>query len=81
MSTERTRAGCNYFSDFATSASLLVARCHDRRPGPIPKSHRTIPLLALNGLRLSEALGADIEALGLERGHRTLTVLRKVARS
>jgi integrase/recombinase XerD len=28
-------------------------------------------------LRISEALGADIEALGIERGHRTLTVLRK----
>jgi integrase len=34
-------------------------------------------LLALNGLRVSEATGADIEALGLERGHRTLTILRK----
>ena len=34
-------------------------------------------LLAINGLRVSEALGADIEALGIERGHRTLTVLRK----
>ena len=34
-------------------------------------------LLALNGLRVSEAIGANIEALGLERGHRTLTVLRK----
>jgi integrase/recombinase XerD len=33
--------------------------------------------LAINGLRVSEALGAHIEALGLERGHRTLTVLRK----
>jgi integrase len=31
----------------------------------------------LNGLRVSEAVGANIEALGLERGHRTLTVLRK----
>lgn len=39
--------------------------------------HALISLLALNGLRISEALGADIEALGLERGHRTLTVLRK----
>ena len=39
--------------------------------------HALISLLALNGLRVSEALGADIEALGLERGHRTLTVLRK----
>ncbi len=28
-------------------------------------------------MRVSEAAGADIEALGLERGHRTLTILRK----
>ena len=34
-------------------------------------------LLALNGLRVSEAIGANIEGLGLERGHRTLTVVRK----
>jgi len=33
--------------------------------------------LALNGLLVSEALGADIEALSLERGHCTMTVLRK----
>jgi integrase/recombinase XerD len=31
----------------------------------------------LSGLRVSEAIGANIEALGLELGHRTLTVLRK----
>ena len=36
-----------------------------------------ISLLALNGLRVSEATGADIEQLGLERGHRTLTITRK----
>jgi integrase/recombinase XerD len=34
-------------------------------------------LLALTGLRVSEATGANIEALGTERGHRTLTVTRK----
>jgi integrase/recombinase XerD len=39
--------------------------------------HALISLLTLNGLRISEALGANIEALGSERGHRTLTVLRK----
>jgi site-specific recombinase XerD len=39
--------------------------------------HALVSLLALNGLRVSEALGADIEALGLERGHRTLTIVRK----
>jgi hypothetical protein len=33
--------------------------------------------VALNGLRISEALGADITAMGIECGHRTLTVLRK----
>jgi site-specific recombinase XerD len=31
----------------------------------------------LNGLRVSEATGASIEALGTERGHRTLTITRK----
>jgi integrase len=36
-----------------------------------------VSLLALNGLRVAEALGADIDAPGLERGHRTLTVTRK----
>jgi integrase len=41
------------------------------------RDHALVSLLALNGLRVSEALGADINALGLERGHRTLTVTRK----
>ena len=31
--------------------------------------HALISLLALNGLRVPEATGADIEHLGLERGH------------
>jgi site-specific recombinase XerD len=44
--------------------------------GP-PDEHALISLLALNGLRVSEAIGADIEALGIERGHRTLVVTRK----
>lgn len=42
-----------------------------------PQDYAPASLLALNGLRISEALGADIEALGLERGHRTLVVHRK----
>ena len=44
--------------------------------GP-PAEHALLSLLALNGLRVSEATGADIEHLGLERGHRTLTITRK----
>src|SRR5215472_3045395 len=44
--------------------------------GP-PSEHALISLLALNGLRVSEATGADIKHLGLDRGHRTLTITRK----
>ena len=43
----------------------------------IPAEHALISLLALNGLRVSEATSADIEALGTERGHRTLAITRK----
>ena len=39
--------------------------------------HALASLLGLNGLRISEALGANIEDLSLERGHRTLLVHRK----
>jgi integrase/recombinase XerD len=52
--------------------ALLVAA----ELGPAAE-HALISLLALNGLRVSEATGADIEALGLHRGHRTLAIVRK----
>ena len=39
--------------------------------------HALISLLALNGLRISEALGVNVEDLAVERGHRTLRVVRK----
>ncbi len=52
--------------------ALLVAAGLGQQP-----EHALISLLALNGLRVSEATGADIEHLGLERGHRTLTITRK----
>jgi integrase/recombinase XerD len=41
------------------------------------RDHALVSLLALNGLRVSEATGADIERLAVERGHRTLTICRK----
>ncbi len=44
--------------------------------GP-PAEHALVSLLALNGLRVSEGTGADIQALGIERGHRTLVATRK----
>jgi len=52
--------------------SLLVAA----GLGP-PAEHALISLLTLNGLRLSEATGAGIENLGLEREHRTLIITRQ----
>ena len=42
-----------------------------------PRDHALASLLALNGLRISEALGADIDDLDFERGHRTLKILGK----
>jgi integrase/recombinase XerD len=35
-----------------------------------PGEHALVSLLALNGLRVSESTGANIENLGVERGHR-----------
>ena len=41
------------------------------------RDHALAALLAMNGLRVSEACNANIEDLASGRGHRTLTVLRK----
>jgi site-specific recombinase XerD len=45
-----------------------------------PRDAALAHLLALNGLRVSEALGADVSDLGHERGHRTLALTRKGGR-
>ena len=42
-----------------------------------PRDHALISLLAMNGLRISETLGADIDDLDVDRGHRTLRVVLK----
>ena len=52
-------------------ALLVQAGLGDLRDGAL------ITLLALNGLRISEALNADIDDLSSERGHRTLAIVRK----
>jgi integrase len=39
--------------------------------------HALISLLALNGLRVPEATGTNIEVPGLERGHQTLAIAGK----
>jgi len=76
-SIEAEIAGGTLLPAFAETAerhggALLVAA----GLGP-PAGHALISLLALNGLRVSEATGADLEHPGLERGHRTLTITRK----
>jgi integrase/recombinase XerD len=53
-----------------------------RRPaGPAglgsARDHALVSLLAMNGLRISEALGADIDDLDFDRGHRSLRIVRK----
>jgi hypothetical protein len=52
-------------------------RSDARLPGCTPVAgqgpHERHTLRALDGLRISEALSADIDALGLERGHGTLS--------
>ena len=42
-----------------------------------PRSLTVVLLLGLNGLRISEALGADVTDLDTERGHRVLRITRK----
>jgi site-specific recombinase XerD len=41
------------------------------------RDHALACLLALNGLRVSEALNTDVDDVGLERGHHTLRITRK----
>jgi integrase/recombinase XerD len=45
--------------------------------GHSPRLGALIGLLVLNGLRISEALGADVRDYGHDRGHRVLRVVRK----
>jgi integrase len=61
-------------------ASSGKVRRHRLNPGGNREANhalRRIVITRLNGLRVSEATGADIEQLGLERGHRTLVITRK----
>jgi site-specific recombinase XerD len=53
-------------------AALIGAAQEDN-----PRSFALVLLLGFNGFRISEALGADVEDLATERGHRVLRVTRK----
>ena len=53
------------------AALLEGARRHS------PRAHVLIGLLALNGMRVSEAVGITVDDLGVERGHRVVRIRRK----
>jgi len=53
-------------------AALISAASEDSS-----RSLALVLLLGLNGLRVSEALGSDVEDLSTERGHRILRIKRK----
>ena len=60
----------NELSAFLVEAGLSNAR-----------DHALACLLGLNGLRVSEAAGADIGDMGSERGHHALRIIRKGGKS
>jgi integrase/recombinase XerD len=54
---------------------VILAACSPRR---FDRDHAALAvLLGLNGLRVSEACGTNIEDLAVQRGHRTLHILGK----
>jgi hypothetical protein len=59
-----------------SALAVELARRADAGRPPVVVEIRRVGL-AVNGLRISEALKAVIDKLSFERGHRTLTVLRK----
>jgi integrase/recombinase XerD len=71
IDTESTTLGLDRMEFGAFLAQAAAA-------GPI--DHALACLLGLLGLRVSEACGIDVEHLGTERGHRTVTVVGKGAK-
>lgn len=68
VDSESTRQGLTRV-ELAQLLAIAVAR------GPV--AHALVCLLGLNGLRVSEACGAQVADLGVAGEHRTITVLRK----
>ncbi|MGH3276882.1 MAG: tyrosine-type recombinase/integrase, partial [Streptosporangiaceae bacterium] len=58
--------------------ALALLAAGDQAPGPQrARTSALIAVLLLTGARISEITGADVEDLGVDRGHRVLWVTRK----
>lgn len=64
----------------AAEARALLASAAADRHGPARRSHALISLLLATGLRIGEAIRADVADLGFDRGHQILRVVRKGGR-
>jgi integrase/recombinase XerD len=64
----------------AAEARALLASAAADRHGPPGRSAALIGLLVSTGLRVGEAIRADVADLGYDRGHRILRVVRKGGR-
>ena len=54
-----------------------LGRVLDTAAAHSPRSSALVHLLAFNGLRITEALNADVDDLVYDRGHRALRITRK----
>jgi len=74
-STRRPKVGADSSSTGLTEEQvtnlILAAKAHG------PRAYALVMLLAHNGLRISEALNANMNDLGSERGYHTLKIVRK----
>lgn len=67
-------------SDDSTSVGLTrdeLGRVLDTATAHSPRASALVHLLAFNGLRITEALNADVDDLIHDRGHRALRITRK----
>lgn len=64
----------------AAEARELLASAAADRHAPPHRSHALISLLLATGLRVGEAIRADVADLAFDRGHRILRVVRKGGR-
>jgi len=66
-----------YYTTRAYLDRMELIRFIDHAKQGSPRDTALCLLLALNGLRIAEALGTDVSDLGRERGHRTLHIIGK----